>query len=219
LTKNGELVAYTFGLVTKRPAKISEDSNLNIIMNLKTVNLKTFTILTALTATTGLAQAQSIYTNNLRFFSQQLPTFGGGASLTNLVGSVSFGSWTVVQTSGLFQSIPSPTLDPLTISDLTNPSSIDENTSFGVFQGSAISLLDVHTNAGGTFADWEIDGTLSGAPLPEMDGPLVLGVTISQTITGGGSAGSYNIPGPTPEPATLALGAVGAAALLFRRRK
>lgn len=182
------------------------------------MNLKTFITLTALTATIGLAQAQ-YYTDYLRFYSPEAPTFGGGASLTNLVGSVSFGPWIVVQTGGLFQSISSPTVDPVTIPDLTDPSSLVENTSFGVFQASAISLLDVSTNAGGTFADWEIDGTLSGAPLPEMDGPLVLGVTISKSAFGGASAGSYNIPAPTPEPATLALGAFGAAALLFRRRK
>lgn len=62
-------------------------------------------------------------------------------------------------------------------------------------------------------------GTLGGDP--DGDGPLLPITPIGMVVEGAGGFTSFSLSGVTvvPEPTTIALGAIGAAALLIRRRK
>lgn len=63
-------------------------------------------------------------------------------------------------------------------------------------------------------------GTLGGDP--DGDGPLLPITPIGMVVEGVGGFTSFSLSGGTtviPEPTTIALGAIGAAALLIRRRK
>ncbi len=62
-------------------------------------------------------------------------------------------------------------------------------------------------------------GTLGGDP--DGDGPLLPITPIGMVVEGAGGFQSFSLSGVTviPEPTTIALGAIGAAALLIRRRK
>lgn len=100
----------------------------------------------------------------------------------------------------------------------------------GVAAGAKASLVvRAWDNAGGTinsYADATIKGesapfstgTLGGDP--DGDGPLLPITPIGMVVEGVGGFTSFSL-GTTvvPEPTTIALGAIGAAALLIRRRK
>lgn len=101
----------------------------------------------------------------------------------------------------------------------------------GVAAGQTASLVvRAWDNAGGTINSYAAatikgesaaftTGTLGGDP--DGDGPLLPITPIGMVIEGAGGFQSFSLSGVTviPEPTTIALGAIGAAALLIRRRK
>lgn len=101
----------------------------------------------------------------------------------------------------------------------------------GVLPGQTASLVvRAWDNAGGTINSYAAatikgesapftTGTLGGDP--DGDGPLLPITPIGMVVEGAGGFQSFSLSGVTviPEPTTIALGAIGAAALLIRRRK
>jgi hypothetical protein len=98
----------------------------------------------------------------------------------------------------------------------------------GVAAGAKASLVvRAWDNAGGTINSYAAavikgesapfsTGTLGGDP--DGDGPLLPITPIGMVVEGVGGFTSFSITA-IPEPTTIALGAIGAAALLIRRRK
>jgi hypothetical protein len=102
-----------------------------------------------------------------------------------------------------------------------NPAGANGIASFGTPSEAVTVAIAAWNNKGGQ------DATLAAA---EADPTGAWGFSnTANTTTGGGSAGSptglptslesFSLATPTPEPSTIALGVIGASALLFRRKK
>jgi len=181
------------------------------------MKLKTIALVAALTGVSVLAQAQS---GTLSFADIGSASVDGGnigtATVFNIGDLLSTGSST-----GAFTGLPSQSFGSISF-NVTSPTSLSfDNLTFGTFASTSIELL---SQGSGTTDIYVLGNYTGGAYDPSTSGVASFHITFNQTPAGTGSisdsAGLSIPPEPVPEPATMALAALGGASLLlFRRRK